>query len=288
MVHGEGVLVPLDYYKILGVSRMSSGSAMLKGYQSAIDSPIEAGYSPSAMQLRAALLLEAYQVLSTPDLKKAYDEAHGGASHVEVDLPLGQIPGALVLLHEVGDVDTVVTLGQSLLDAKLMGPRTSDVALAVALARCDFAARVASQGGPSAPLDAYEELSVALSTLDKYRVRNPTFRAEIAIAMTNMALPYVRAVTSTVPTDDTAGRAHGIKVLGQLAWGTELAPGNPFMMMMPLLSHHPPYRSSPQPCHPHHTSPQPRSPNPNPTPQVFLPPRVSPPVASSWPASLGS
>lgn len=42
----DGVIVPLDYYKILGVTRMSSPDAVIRGYQAAIDNPIDAGNFP--------------------------------------------------------------------------------------------------------------------------------------------------------------------------------------------------------------------------------------------------
>ena len=41
--NSEGIVVPLDYYKILGVTRMSSPDAVQRGYRAAIENPIDAG-----------------------------------------------------------------------------------------------------------------------------------------------------------------------------------------------------------------------------------------------------
>jgi len=101
------VPVPLDYYAVLGVSRLSSPDAVQRGCEAALANPIDAGYSPRAMRARADLLQEARDVLSDADLKARYDAAlgDGRAGPPPIDLPADRVAGALVLLHETGDLE---------------------------------------------------------------------------------------------------------------------------------------------------------------------------------------
>lgn len=86
----------------------------------------------------------------------------------EVEVPLQQLPGALVLLHEVGELDVVIELGETFLRENAIPSLVPDVATTVALAHCDFAARIMASSSSSIE-DAYEELEVAAITLSKYR-----------------------------------------------------------------------------------------------------------------------
>ena len=111
--------------------------------------PAIAGYSDQALRLREAILTEACQVLSSRELKATYDAAYQmgragerrdgcpaqalrprnchpstcahpapAARAGDIDVSLDQLPGALVLLHEVGELEVVMELGDTLLKVR--------------------------------------------------------------------------------------------------------------------------------------------------------------------------
>ena len=71
---------------------------------------------------------EATRTLIDPDAKQAYDEKNRGKRKGEVNVPFSRLPGALILLHEVGELEVVLDVGASFLNANAI-PRLTKVGL---------------------------------------------------------------------------------------------------------------------------------------------------------------
>lgn len=129
------MLIPLDYYRILGLPIQATTPQLQQAYRQRSDQLPRSDYSQAAVAARQALLDEAYSTLSQESQRQAYDEtflAGGGntapplldaqgrrrvkppadrAQMPMLDLDGPQIVGALLLLQELGEYELVLELG---------------------------------------------------------------------------------------------------------------------------------------------------------------------------------
>lgn len=137
--------IPLDYYRILGVPIKATDRQLKEAYEDRSLQLPRREYSDKAIAARKQLLDKAYQVLSDPEQREAYDTRFLEASHAsatELDSAEsssdsgqeqpspGQIPisstveiapelfiGALLIFQELGEYGLVLRLGTAYLDS---------------------------------------------------------------------------------------------------------------------------------------------------------------------------
>ncbi len=135
--------IPLDYYRILSVPVKATNAQLEQAYGDRLLQQPRREYSESAIKARQELIEYSYQVLSEPEQRAVYDaqflinmqplataastEEVESATALEVPereeettIPLanptieissGQMVGALIILHELGEYETVLKLG---------------------------------------------------------------------------------------------------------------------------------------------------------------------------------
>jgi len=163
------VSLPLDYYKCLDLNRGASKEAVRKACERLVQSPPAVGYSDVALYSRAVLLQNAAECLANMDARKAY-EAQRRHQGPLVPIAPSDLPGALALMQECGEANTVIDLGSDWLAdrANAGGVDAADVAAAVALAHCDQAADAFVQYGEDEVAPACHSLRSALQLLQQY------------------------------------------------------------------------------------------------------------------------
>ena len=108
------MLIPLDYYRILGVPIQADSSQLSQGYQQRLAHGPHPDYSGTALGIRRQLLDEAYQTLNSAGDRQAYDAQFLVKSYAEgpqlspadgqnpktpnLDIDDRQFTGALTLL----------------------------------------------------------------------------------------------------------------------------------------------------------------------------------------------
>lgn len=137
------VRIPLDYYRILGLSIQATDTQLSQAYHDRALQLPRREYSNGAITARKKLLDQAYDVLSNEKERRVYDEDFLAKSYEQtgkprVDLPLQQggvseelnldahtpwieiepeqFVGALLILQELGEYEQVIKLAQPYLD----------------------------------------------------------------------------------------------------------------------------------------------------------------------------
>jgi curved DNA-binding protein CbpA len=177
------VRIPLDYYRILGVPIKATDRELQQAYEDRSLQLPRREYSDKAIAARKQLLDKAYQVLSDPEQREAYDtrfleasqaiasESESAASSSDSEQeqhPPEQIPisstveiapelfiGALLIFQELGEYGLVIRLGTAYLDStNLQEPSNSqdnqkekeDIILTLALAYLELGREQWQQG----------------------------------------------------------------------------------------------------------------------------------------------
>ena len=120
--------IPLDYYRILGVPIEATDGQLSQAYRDRSLQLPEQEYSSAALDARKQLLELAYQVLSNPETRAAYNEQLSqwvapGSGLEEIDaipsleIPQEQLMGALLILQELGEYELVLRLAHPYLDS---------------------------------------------------------------------------------------------------------------------------------------------------------------------------
>ena len=100
--------LPIDHYRLLGVSPTSDGQNALRTLQQRLDHPPQQGFSHDALQARAELLRASADLLSDEERRHIYEaglsafQGSGGAGAPGLDLPSSKEVGGLLLLMEAG------------------------------------------------------------------------------------------------------------------------------------------------------------------------------------------
>ena len=125
--------IPLDYYRILGLPIQAPAEQLIQAHHDRTRQMPRREYSENALASRRALLDEAYEVLSDPVQRSAYD-ARFLTTQVESDLMVSplmalaeQTPhidmaehhlvGALLILQELGEYELVLKVGRPYLSS---------------------------------------------------------------------------------------------------------------------------------------------------------------------------
>lgn len=187
-----GTFLEVDYYRILGLPKGSNREAVRQAYERARTYVFEPGVSPLALSARERLLRVALESLSNVDARRSYDQQ---GTHT---IPMAgyDVAAALLLMQESGAYNYVITNGTIWLNqhkkdeqASSLPEAAADVALAVALARCDKAAADLSGSGERVT-PAMEELKAAQVVLQQYNVPCPKLKQEIQESIQELAPRY--------------------------------------------------------------------------------------------------
>ncbi|MEM9245326.1 MAG: J domain-containing protein, partial [Cyanobacteria bacterium P01_F01_bin.153] len=77
------MLIPLDYYRILGVPIQADSSQLGQAYQQRLANVPHPDYSQTALTLRRQLLDEAYKTLTVASDRQTYDSQFLAKSYAE-------------------------------------------------------------------------------------------------------------------------------------------------------------------------------------------------------------
>ncbi|GFR46493.1 hypothetical protein Agub_g8071 [Astrephomene gubernaculifera] len=213
MAVSEHVSVPVDYYRLLQVPRVSRPDAIRKSYDNLMKQSPATAYSADTLFARAVLLKAASESLTDPDLRRSYD-AKLAAGHTALRVSQQDLPGALVLLQEIGEFQLVLELGSRWLDLNGAQPDAGDVAAAVALSYCDRAGeRLLATDSQGAVMPACDDLDAALTRLRRYGVAKQ-LQTQIVGALRDLAPEYACELASLpLDSENAARRAKGVALM---------------------------------------------------------------------------
>ena len=129
-----------------------------------VNNPPNCGYSQDTLYSRAVVLKSATEAVMDLTARPSYRQQPG---QLAVELLYSDLPGALALLQEAGELQTVLDWGCAWLRDNAADSKTKDVALALALVHCDNAAAKLEQDANDT-LSATEEMTVALCLLRQH------------------------------------------------------------------------------------------------------------------------
>ncbi|MEW5319715.1 MAG: hypothetical protein WDW38_010853 [Sanguina aurantia] len=191
-----------------------------------------AARSADTLFSRAVLLKSAVECLSSEDQRRSYDlKLKHGSSDLRVSQP--DLPGALVLLQEVGEPQDVIDLSIAWLTNNASSPDACDVATCAAMAFCDRASATlhSSSGGgggsdaagsgtaasavsSKAILPACQDLEHALGLMGQHPASSQQLREQIEEALQDMASQHaVQLLALPLSTATTVHREKGLRLL---------------------------------------------------------------------------
>ncbi|MEB3161193.1 MAG: IMS domain-containing protein [Synechocystis sp.] len=144
--------IPLDLYRILGIPQQTTEELIEQAYQDRIAQLPRREFSDEAIAVRNELLAIAYEELSDPDRRQAYDHRWWGdtttdaaplpVTQPEFDCEASQLIGILLILLDLGEYELVLEYGEPALNDSLdtVGetPCRSDYLLCVTLAHWEL------------------------------------------------------------------------------------------------------------------------------------------------------
>lgn len=162
------------------------------------------------MKLAADCLLEM-------ELRREYDAGIMQGKERSVEVWVADIPGALVLLQECGEMEKVLEYGTSWLNSNAAHPSSKDVALAMALAYCDLASAILGSEEAQVTI-CCEHLETAVDLLDHFKVET-SLRAEIMSTLKELRPQYILEQFAISGTEGSAvNRSKAMKQLKALVW----------------------------------------------------------------------
>ncbi len=147
--------VPLDYYRVLGLTPGATPEQVQQAYRDRVASLPRREFSDRAIEGRRSLLDAALAVLANPQQRQLYEQQLandrlGIGATVEVDD--SDLPGALLMLYEVGAYEGAIALWRTLKTREGLAPsleavtRDGDAILAVVLSALELARDRQQQG----------------------------------------------------------------------------------------------------------------------------------------------
>lgn len=213
------VLVPLDFYACLGVTRTAGARAVRDALDKALMKRPEAYYSSDTVALRDLLLRNAAECLLHYDRRREYDAkgANGYVASVSAD----HLPGALVLLQESGYSQLVLSLGAQWLAHNRQDVRGRDVTAAMALAHHTLAVQGLQQEA-GCMLEACRHLESALLLIrqslmgSEHAAATSDLQRGVMQLLKDYSPDYCLALLA-LPLEDPQ-RARGHALLRKLLW----------------------------------------------------------------------
>ncbi len=223
--------IPLDYYRILGLPIQATPERLQQAYRDRLQQSPRREYSETAIAARVALINEAFETLANDVLRDRYDTKFlnstlPGASKVgESDDPNPNPPtleiseanlvGALPILLELGEYETVLKLGrpllsqpQSIRDSASQTVQRADVVLSVATAYLEIGREQWQQ-------KLYEKAAASLEAGQAMLLREgllPQVRGEMQTDLRKLR-PYRVLELLSLPLDRDVPRQRGFQLL---------------------------------------------------------------------------
>ncbi|NES18994.1 MAG: DUF4101 domain-containing protein [Symploca sp. SIO3E6] len=238
--------IPLDYYRILGLPIQASVDQISQAYRDRTLQLPRREYSEVAIASRKQLLDEAYETLSEPEQRSAYDSNFltktydqepdqalaakrssqgvatnsGADSHTpSIEIKDQQLVGVLLILQELGEYELVLKLGQPYLNSsdsisldkgRLGDPQLvrADIVLTLALACLELGREQWQQG-------QYENAATSLETGQELLLREglfPSVRGEIQADLYKLR-PYRILELLALPDESISERRNGLRLL---------------------------------------------------------------------------
>lgn len=120
--------IPLDYYRILGLPILATAEQLKQAKSERLLQSPRREFSDNAVDSRARLINQAYDMLYDPETRRTYDArflaansqesdtnldpVSGEHSGLEIDIDESRFLGALLLLQELGEYEWVLKLGR--------------------------------------------------------------------------------------------------------------------------------------------------------------------------------
>lgn len=236
------MLIPLDYYRILGLPIQATAEQIQQAYRDRSRQLPRREYSETAVRARKQLIDEAYETLSDADARARYDATFlsktydgyngespldgsptdngtGAASTQAVKTPSLEIEddrlvGALAILLELGEYDRVLSLGRPQLPHSSEAPSgreamfRSDVALTLAVAYLEMGREQWQQA-------QYENAAASLEAGQALLLREglvPQVRGEMQNDLQRLR-PYRILELLALPLEEEALRQRGLQLL---------------------------------------------------------------------------
>lgn len=128
--NAEPMTIKLNFYDILHVSQRANKETIFRSYERMMSNPPQVGFTEHALQARTTILEGAMETLGTSSIRKEYDERLAMGA-IDETIPPKYVSGVLILLHEAGHYDTVISVGSSWLNASSGHAFCKDVATVV-------------------------------------------------------------------------------------------------------------------------------------------------------------
>ncbi len=240
------MLVPLDYYRILGLPIQATAEQLQQAYRDRSRQYPRREYSDIANDLRKQLIDEAYTVLSDPEERQIYDASflaktlkndsgtpldsrqsmnwsEGSSAEFaphtpSIEIEPEQFVGALLILQELGEYELVLKLtlphlganNTSLKQGKFGDPHlvVPDIVLTSALACLELGREQWQQG-------QYQKAATSLETGQELLLREelfPNVRGEIQADLYKLR-PYRILELLALPESKIKERRHGLELL---------------------------------------------------------------------------
>ena len=233
--------IPLDYYTILGVPHEVPSEQLTQAYEDRCLQLPRREYSDYAIAARRQLLTQAYEILSNSEKRDEYDKAFfGNLHHPTQELPQillppipvtestettsfkengfeitqEQLPGALLLLEELGKYNEVIRLAEEnlpLLEASVPASTKEDMILSLANAALEMSLE---QGQREHWEEAAESANQGLVKLKQLQLF-PQLQNELTAAL-NKLRPYRILALVSLDNTDSQERRRGIELLEQM------------------------------------------------------------------------
>jgi ARC6-like, IMS domain/DnaJ domain len=220
------VQISLDFYRILGVPTRATPEQLQQAFEDRLQQMPRQEYSSAAIATRKQLLEEAFVVLADPTKRESYDKKwaeqqeqppeSGSAMGLLLDIADAKLPGALLLLQEVGAYQQILDIGAAYLQRPIdlkqvpthAGAVEDDVILALALAHLELGRE---QWQQSQFESAGEFLQKGLDLLEQEQ-RFPDVQAEIKGDLYKLR-PYRILELLNDPDASAESRAEGLTLL---------------------------------------------------------------------------
>lgn len=240
------VLVPLDYYRILGLPIQATAEQLQQAHRDRSRQFPRREYSDVAIEERKQLIDEAYAVLSDPEERQIYDasflaktyeidsgipaDAKQSVNNSEsttaeldphtpsIEIEPEQLVGALLILQELGEYELVLKLALPYLGANNISLKQGrfgdpqlvvpDIVLTVALACLELGREQWQQG-------QYQKAATSLETGQELLLREelfPNVRGEIQADLYKLR-PYRVLELLALPESKVKERRHGLELL---------------------------------------------------------------------------
>jgi hypothetical protein len=240
------VLVPLDYYRILGLPIQATAEQLQQAHRDRSRQFPRREYSDVAIDSRKQLIDEAYAVLSDPEERQIYDasflaktyeidsgipaDAKQSVNNIEsttnqldphtpsIEIEPEQLVGALLILQELGEYELVLKLALPYLGANNISLKQGrfgdpqlvvpDIVLTVALACLELGREQWQQG-------QYQKAATSLETGQELLLREelfPNVRGEIQADLYKLR-PYRVLELLALPESKVKERRHGLELL---------------------------------------------------------------------------